>query len=100
MATKATIAITMGVHIPATTAAATQNAAEVRHVKAETYRYTGSTVGAESLTVTNVTVRPAFVPKTAIAKKLYAIRQREIAAGRLVLRDSQDILDEIAASRM
>lgn len=40
-----------------------------------------------------------WTPKTALACKLYAIRQREIAAGRLVLRDSQEILDEIEASR-
>ena len=41
-----------------------------------------------------------YEPKSPLAKRLYAIQQREIAAGRLVLRDAQEILDEIYASRV
>lgn len=40
-----------------------------------------------------------FVPKTSLAKRLYAIRQREIASGRLILRDAQEIIDEVRESR-
>ncbi len=72
---------------------------DVRYVRAEVRSIPTLVTDVATVRSTYAAGPASFIPKSSLAKRLYAIRQREIAAGRLVLRDSQDILDEIEASR-